>query len=370
MLHITATDLPRFLACNGSVQLEGFTSSIETDDTIRKEGDAAHWLIEQVHKHGQSLDGMLNQQAPNGVFITAEMIDHVTPYLNDIQGIGQVEFDTSFQDPEGLWSIGGRADHVHQAGGYLTIRDFKYGWRIVEPKMNFTLIWHVIGFLLRAKAMGITYPPTVLSMFEFIVYQPRPYHPQGQIRRWVIQRGYLQDIWDKAEAMLDKPSDQLNTGPHCYKCPAVTNCPVYRMAQMNALEATGTAFTDKIDNANLTVQLDIVARAIEILKQVNDAYEELALHRIKKGEVVPNFSVERALGNREWKDGTTPEFLQMMTGRDLTKKTMVSPTQAERLGVSKELVASFTTRHEKGIKLVRIDADAQANKLFNNQKGK
>lgn len=364
MLTLTATDLPRFIACNGSIKVEPFVSNLENDDTGKKEGDAAHWLIEQVHKYGQPLEAMLNKQAPNGVFINADMVENVTPYLDDIKGIGQVEFDTSFQDVEGLWRIGGRADHVFQGQGSLVIRDFKYGWRLVEAELNYTLIWHAVGFLLRAKSMGISFPATQLSVVEFIVYQPRPYHPKGNIRKWTIPRGTLEDIWHRIEAVLDSPSDTLHTGSQCYKCPGQTNCPAFNRALNNSVDVSETAFTDQISNVDLARQLDITSRALEVLKQANDAYEEVAKHRIKLGQIIPNHTIERSMGKTEWKANITPEFMQMMTGRDLTRKELVTPTQAKKMGVPEAVVESLTERNVRGINLVRVDADTVAQKMF------
>jgi len=365
MLSLTATELPRFLACNGFVKLEA-VAPIETDQTARKEGDAAHWLIEQVHnyKYGQPLESMMDKQAPNGVFITADMIDHVSPYLKDVQDIGQVESDTSWISTDGKWKIGARADHIRCDNDKLTVSDFKYGWRIVEPEMNFTLIWHAVGFLLLNKGKCES-----INAFEFVVYQPRPYHPAGSVRRWTIDREKLEYLWATMETALYNPSDTLKTGTHCYKCPAMVNCPAFRKAQMNALEVVETAFTDSLSHDELSTQLDITARAIEILEQIHAAYAELVKHRIKQGAVIPNYAVERSMGNREWKTGITAEFLKMLTGRDLTKPELVTPSQAEKLGVSKELVASFSTRNERGIKLVRMQADAQARKMFTQEKG-
>lgn len=370
MLSVIATDLPRILACNGSVKIEHFVSSLETDDSDKKLGIAAHWLIEQVHKNlipaGMAIEGM---QAPNGVFITADMIENVTPYLNDIQGVGQVEFDTSYQDVTGRWRIGSRADHIFQGNGTLVIRDFKYGWRIVEPELNYTLIWHAIGFLLRAKSMGITYTGQQLSVIEFWVYQPRPYHAKGNIRKWTIPRGTLEDIWARTEAILENSSDQLNTGSHCYKCPAMVNCPAYQKATNCALEASEQAFTDTIDNKNLSVQLDITTRAMEILKQACAAYEELAKHRVKQGQIIPNYAVEPSVGKREWNDGITPEFMKIMTGKDLSKKELITPAQAKKLGVPETVVESFSKRDTKGFNLVRADTDSVAKKMFKSNRG-
>ena len=49
MISLTATDLPRFMACNGSRLLKRI-EPFNPDDTVAEEGNAAHWLIEQVFR--------------------------------------------------------------------------------------------------------------------------------------------------------------------------------------------------------------------------------------------------------------------------------------------------------------------------------
>ena len=68
MLSLTATELPKFMACNGFTRLGGiepFNPSTEVTD----EGNAAHWLCEQVY-HGENPEDLIGQKAFNGLFIT------------------------------------------------------------------------------------------------------------------------------------------------------------------------------------------------------------------------------------------------------------------------------------------------------------
>ena len=116
-------------------------------------------------------------------------------------------------------------------------------------------------------------------------------------------------------------------------------------------------------------QLDHLKRASAVLKDLEKAYGELALYRVKQGQIVPNYSTEVGLTNRNWKGHVTPEFVQILTGKDLSKKHLITPAQAEKQGVSKEVVAALTGRDNTGVKLVRVDADAKAKKAFNQLKG-
>ena len=175
MLSLTATELLRFMACNGYKSLGGiepFNPSTEQTD----EGNAAHWLCEQVY-HGANAEDLIGQTAPNGLYITADMVEYCREYLEFITSENcEVEVDTSHSGDG--WEIRGRADCIKFAYGILTVADLKYGWRIVEPENNWTLISHAIAYCRKHNIQ----PGTIV----FRIFQPRPFHPQGTVRDWKV----------------------------------------------------------------------------------------------------------------------------------------------------------------------------------------
>lgn len=365
MLAITATDLPRLLACNGSRIMGGLNppmTAADGDDTVRNEGNAADWLVAQVFSGQFTAEELVDRKAPNGVYITPEMVEYLDEYLKAVRQGGHIEIDTSYAGP--TWQINGRADHTlyDERTRTLYVDDLKFGWSIVEAEMNWTLISHVFGFMRR-------FPHLQIEHAVLTIYQPRPHHHIGRVRSWSINTAEIGQLFNQMCAILANLDDKLNTGEHCYRCPFLSICPAARNAQMNAIEASERAFVDNIDNDNLSFQLDHLDRSIEILKQRKKAYDEMALHRLKEGQIIKNYSAETGLSNREWQEHVTPEFVEMLTGKDLSKKKLITPAQAEKAGVNKDVVASMTERHNTGVKLVRIDANAKAKKLFNNPKG-
>lgn len=359
MITVTATELPRLMACNGSRLMGASEAPVNPDTTVRDEGNAAHWLVEQVHKGDKLVEEYIDRKAPNGVYITAEMVEYLEDYLSTMEG-AQIEVETSHGAH--TWRINGRADRItyDAENQWLYVPDLKYGWSIVEPEMNWTLISHVLGFMNNN-------PDKPVKGATLAIYQPRPYHPAGRVRSWSITREQIEQFWTEIATTLSNPTDQLNTGQHCRYCPAFTDCPARRKAQYNAIDATEKAFTDRLDNKELSAQLDHLARAVEVLKEQEKAYKELALHRIKKGQIVNNYTVDTELTNRVWKQGVTPEMMQSLTGQDLTKKQLITPKQVENAGISKEVVAALCERRNKGVKLVRMSADAKASQMFENK---
>jgi hypothetical protein len=358
MLSVTATNLPRLMACNGSRLMEGQESSINEPNIVQDEGNAAHWLIEQVHKGAFQIEELIDRKAPNGTYITADIAEHAEDFLNRIGRGGLIEYETSFHGAN--WQVKSRTDHIWYSYNVLHVDDFKYGWGIVEAYHNWTLIAHAIGYCTKHQVM----PEKII----FNIHQPRPYHPQGRVRQWEITYPELMGLYAELNATLSNPNDILNTGPHCYKCPAIATCPAARLAELNAIDASEQAFNETVDNDHLSFQLDHLNRAAAILKLRIDAYEELALHRIKKGDIINNYAVDKEMTNTVWKDSVNAEYLKALTGKDLKQDKLVTPNQAKKLGVHELVIAANTTRHEKGVKLVRIDANKKGEKLF--KKGK
>ena len=167
MLSITATELPRVLKCGGSIHLK-CDAPLRKENKTRDEGNAAHWLVEQVIQHGKSAEELIDRQAPNGIYIDGDMVDYLQPYLQECEG-AEIEEDVSFEIA-GV-RIACRVDAIHRRGDGITISDLKYGWRIVEPYENWTM---------GAYALGATQHKPEDVTLE--IYQPRPYHRDGYIR--------------------------------------------------------------------------------------------------------------------------------------------------------------------------------------------
>lgn len=356
MLSLTATELPRFMACNGFVRLGGvepFNPSTEVTD----EGNAAHWLCEQVY-NGANPDELIGQKAFNGLFITAEMVENCREYIQLIQsGNCLVEKDTSYRNGD-LWEIRGRADYIRAIPEEhtLIIADLKYGWRIVEPEMNWTLISHAISY-----RMYCGFAPTKVV---FRIYQPRAFHPAGPIREWIISGIELDELGKQLGSVLDNPKATVCSGSQCYKCKSLSQCPAAQIAAMNAVDVANMAFDSEMSDDKLSWMLDNLKRASEVIKQSYEAYQDLALHRLKDGRNVKSYTIQTALGNTTWNDDVTPELLEAACNIDCSVKKLITPAQAKKKGVPEELISLWTHRPDNGFKLVHIDENKLAKKYF------
>ncbi len=359
MFTTDATSLNRLMNCNGSRLMGGENSPMNAAPIVdgRDEGNAAHWLAQRTFCSDRIENDFIDQKAPNGFFITQDIAEHVGDYNNYIEEhAGSVEFESSFGND--LFQVNCRADHIGVKNGILHIDDFKYGWRIVEPDMNWTLIAHAIGYFIQN-------PQHTIAQIKFTVIQPRPGHPLGSVRSWQIDYGEFVKLWQKVYDTLSNLSEDLNTGSHCAKCPSLFNCPAARMASMNSIEASTVAHDDEIDNALLSFELDTLYRAKSALISRLEALEELAINRSMKGEVVENYAIERGLGNTTWAKGITPEMIEALTGVDVVSGKMITPNQAIKKHANETAVKALTYRPQTGMKLKRIDANKKAQRIFN-----
>lgn len=354
MFKVTATELPRLLTCNGSRLLSNLPT-VNVEDTVKDEGNAADWIIQQVFTGQFLLEELVNRQAPNGVYVTEEMADNLKEYLDWVVGKGEIEQDCSYSGS--TWQVAGRADHVYYDGNTLYVSDFKYGWKIVDVVENWTLISHAVGWMLQTG--------TLPSQVEFRIYQPRPYHPEGAVRSYRMDGNVLKERYCQALNILDNLTDQLQTSKHCYRCPSMAICPAAQQAGMNAIDVAYKAFDSEPTNDQVEFLMQETQKAMETLKQNLNAYEELTLNRLRSGQRFKNYQIQQDLGRVTWRDDITPELIEAMTGVDVSKRTLPTPKQAMKAGIPEEFVKSLTTRPNKGVKLVRANANEQAAKLFN-----
>lgn len=359
---INATELPRVMACQGSRLLGGSMPPSSDDPTARNEGTAAHWVITHAFETGTSPEDYLNQKAPNGVIITNAMLKNVAEYFATIQNdavrnsmVHGCEADASFD------TVRARTDWFTFDGQTLTIRDFKFGYRIVEPRENWTLIAYAIGLCIIWQMQ-----PSLIRLF---VHQPRVPHPEGTVREWAMTPAELANRYDRLSHVLANPSDQLQTGPWCERCPNVTVCPAIRSVAFAAIDISMTAHAESLRDEQINEELALLQDAEKRLKARRKQLEDLAVYRMKEGAVLDGFGLERSLSNREWREGLTPEFLTLMLGVDCSKNEAISPSQAISRGASESVVSSLSDRTETGLKLVRISAHKRAEKLFGKVKG-
>jgi hypothetical protein len=228
MIRLQAHALNRYVRCNGAYHMplpEAPSEYENTDD--RREGIAAHWLAMQVIK-GDVLEPahMIDQQAPNGVYITSDMVEHIQPFVDDVRDRVVSDHAEPFVEEPCDFSltptihIGCRIDTAtyDADSGTLSIDEFKYGYRIVEPVDNWQLVAGVIGWMQKFDMP--------VSHVRLTIHQPRPQHANGKRRSLRLTIAEFEELEARLRWSLIgiETNSVATSGEWCYRCPALAHC--------------------------------------------------------------------------------------------------------------------------------------------------
>ncbi len=360
-----SNDIPRLMQCGASRAMPGFTPPGMARSDDAQDGIAAHWLASQILT-GQCTDPSewVDRKAPNGVYIDADMVDSVTYYTDQIATRPKARW---IEQPMTLQfrdlTISARPDFIaddeKDRNRYIYVDDFKYGWRTVEPENNWTLIAYATTFL----SNRVVDPDT---WFVLTIHQPRPYHPSGKKSRSVtISAAGLHDMRNHMLTQLLTVTDELKTGPHCYKCPARSNCPALRDAVMQSFDVVETIKPDKLDVSELSYMMDALTKFEHLLKDYKDAIAERITHEISNGQIIRNYRIARREGSLDWLPGIDASVLRLLAPPDkaVSKEKPITPKQAMKF-IPEMLVNSLSERKPGGSSLVRSDTNQAVMQLF------
>lgn len=353
---IRCSQLAKPMVCAGFLSFEDLP--VQESGPPAQEGTAAGELFARL------LTGKeIPKQASNGIYFSDEMFFYLKPLVEEINANRQSEVlceqRIDWKSRSGV-VIRGSYDLSFVRNGHLYIDDLKFGWGIVEVNSNWQLLGYAIGEVLRRQ----TYFPKIVLR----IHQPRPHHEDGSTREWVLTYDELLAWKEKIDVRLEQivgGYNKLETGKQCKYCAAASEaCPAFNRLFYRAIEVSTEFMQDNINERELALQLDHASRAQEVLKIKIDSLTELAIQRIKSGKIIPGYTPEHRWGDRSWKDGISPDVVKMLTGKDITETTMLSPAKAEKVGVPKDFVNSLVDRKFLGQKLVKKDAGEIANKIF------
>jgi len=362
VIRLHASALPRILACLGSTQFPPLSREQQTDSA--REGDAAHWVVECYLRAPQD---PIADTAPNGVPIDDDMLAHAQAYADLIPTFGvYTEWSCDWYATRDI-EIAVRADAVwyDEPSNTLHVRDYKYGYRIVNPEGNSQLLAGAIGALRKLAAAGRTFiPDTIIDMG---IYQPRPYHPDGPARHWRVTLQQIVALHDAMVAELAKlPADTLATGDHCEHCPAAVmgTCPAYLLAVNNAVDVATRGSSIELPLPAIGRDLIVLERAAAMLKQRLDFAKDIAKRALTADvAALPGWALEPQHSNKAWT--IEPEALQALTNADIyAPRKLVTPAEALRRGIPEDVVSANTKRTLTGHKLVRMSADERARKAM------
>lgn len=353
---IAPSSLARTVQCPGSVAMQRRYPEAEGPEGL--EGTAAHWVLEQM-QHGQTC--AVGQVAPNGVVVTDEMIEGADLFIDALPAdVGLVNIEQRVIC-EAIHECWGTPDwFARLSHRRVQIRDYKFGHGFVEAYRN----WQ-----------GVAYASGVLRDFqlhdaddcvvEFIVVQPRNYHPESPVRKWSTTVAELRPLWAQADvaarvALSDNPP--TIAGPECKHCTARHACPTLASAALDVLDDQGKSVPLDLPTPHAAAELRRLDYAAQLLDARRSGLEQQLLRAASLGEPVPFFHVEHGNGREAWAVPSDQVLaLGDLYGVDLAApREPITPFQARKKGVD---VPGFSKRDTGAAKLV-ADSPHRAAKIF------
>lgn len=362
------------MQCSASTTLEARYPETEESPDAR-DGTAAHWAVSETLA-GRLVD--VGEMAPNGIFLTKEMVDGADLICDDITrelaglpfGLkpSQGQIEQRVQIPAIHSQSWGTPDYSFcvQAGERTTILlyDYKFGHKHVEVYENWQLIEYLAGVM-------NTLPWPVKDQFIDVrarIVQPRSFHRDGPVRRWDFNASAVRaqiNIASHAAHEALGPNPVARTGPECYGCKARAHCPTLQASAYRIVDEAKRPQPLELPPAALGLELSMLRKAQVLLDARVSGLEAQAMSQIKAGKNVRMFAIEHTAGRESW---TVPAeqviAVAKMLDLDIAKPPEpITPNQAREKGLDPALVAQFSKRSPGGAKLVEQDS-TDAKRIF------
>jgi hypothetical protein len=339
------------LASHGVGYVSPYAEKAESDS--RREGNAASWLAARLMRGHIVEPDAVGETAPNGWVITEDMLGHVMAFTEYMRSFGGAQY--SHTTPVVLGDgaiIGHLEDNIAVvAGQTLHVFDLRYGWRIVEPERDPTLMCYGLGLANEMTARIVLH-----------VYQPRPFHPDGPGRSWTIPATEATQWhdWLVHMANLGNSGNQAaHPGPQCrrHNCELQASCAALKASTYHNHERiAGRGVDRKMSPAELAAELDFLEHAEDVLKARKAGIEAEAEGRIRNREHVAGWEVVMRKGQRKFT--VEADKVKQITGINPYVEKLCTPAELERRGANKEVVKTITDTPNIGQKLQRTDTKA------------
>lgn len=363
--------------CGGwAVMSQSFPETEETEH--QRLGTAAHevasLLIESYTRGGNAVySPNIGDVTSNGVPIDEEMLDCCEMYAEDVREVmvrtgayamPYLGIEQRLEMPSiSEWSFGTSDCFIFDAKEKtIYVWDYKHGHDPVEVFENRQLINYVVGVIHHLKKFTPLLEDFVPSIrVVFRVVQPRSFHRDGPIREWVTDMARLAPlIHELTLAATENTSGvgEIRSGAHCKYCPARHGCQSALNSSAQLYEVAGQALPLNMSKEAIAVQLSIVTTARKRLASIEDALMQQVETMIRKGERVPGWMAQPVKGRETWavpieEVHALGDFSQI----DLRKQSAVTPKQAIKLGIDKDVIKAYTAKTSTGIEIVPEDGN-------------
>lgn len=356
----------RRIQCSASTTMEARIPQGE-DSPDAAAGTAAHWGVAEMLA-GRMIDkGLL---APNGVFLTDEMIEAAELMFDDLAAelkpYGLSPSQGSIEQPVAIPRIHaqswGTPDYRIWLTGVaprklrLLVYDFKFGHRIVDVFECAQLIEYVAGALdeVKFEVNDLEIDVTVK------IVQPRAPHKEGPVRSWSFNasdiRGHINVASYAAhEALGANPVARV--GEECRDCKARHQCPTLDRAALAGCDVAGAAQPFDLTPTAMALEYRVLRHYEALMHARATGLEEQLLALGKQGNRLPGLALEHGAGRERW---TIPDVDVIAIGAALGVNVAkppeaLTPNQALRAGLSPAVLPGLVNTPRGKAKLVDDD---------------
>lgn len=338
----------------------------ETDNEIREDGTACHWLAAEKWA-GRSV--ATDALAPNGREITDEMHHAVEEYFTMLRGWNVREVSVERQIPVST-AFPGVADGTPDAWAYdadtrtLFVGDLKYGFRPVDVWRNAQLIVYAWTLVMMSLNAGWR-----VDRIRLFICQPRCPHRDGTTREWSVdpvQLGQLAATLRDAAQACYAPNPPCTVGPQCRNCPGAYGCRTLQAAAGTSIEISYDATPFELNEQQLAYELSkLMAAQAHIDHRINGLSMQ-AESLIRKGKRVPGFELGRRATRWRWRSGTDAllRSLAPLLGVDVMQEPKLKTVAKLRDSLPPEVVAMYAEKPDGELTLRLVDPNEAIRKFM------
>lgn len=350
---IAPSSLAITMQCARSVGLQMGVPDEETEES--REGDAAHWLAMMT---ANGIPMPIDCPAPNGVLVDQDMIDGAELWADVVGPYGDAEKKVRIERIHAR-HCGGTPDNrrYDPIEHILRVFDYKYGHRFVEVFENWQLCAYAVGVIDEMFPKGV---PLGLKI-EFVLVQPRSYHPEGPVRRWLTDVSTVTALANQAhhqvglaidESGNPRPDAPAQTGTECRDCKARHLCTLFQANVAHLVDASGRADRFELPPEQLGAEMSYIDAAMQRLKARRTGLALQAENMLRAGTRVPGYEMGEGRSTLAWKDDADVDTVAAFgaaLGATLCRDVqLVTPTQAKaelkRRHLDPELLDAYTHR--------------------------
>ena len=351
------------------------------DSPSAAEGTAAHWVFAALMapEHDVGIFPRVGSIAPNGVVVTQEMVEGAALFIEVVEEAraipGLLDTCTQIEQRVSISNV-----HVENWGtpdawifghnpttgrARLVVADYKFGHGYVEVFENPQLLDYAAGILY--DELKIDGAGDRQIDIEFVIVQPRSYHRDGPVRRWVVPadqcRAHFNSLRMAAEAAT-KPNPLASPGAaRCKHCSARHACPALQAEAYASADKARDSLPLDLPTAALALEASILQEALGLLAARVSGLEEQIEYALRAGQAVPGWCLASEPGRTKWaREIGEIIALGQLCGADLSVPAVVTPTQARKL-IDPAIVAAYSVSGAGALKLKQTN-NSQARRVF------